>query len=955
MMERGVHRTRTSLMALAMTIATPGVVHAAPSGQSAAASPEQAKSEQGSTQQAGGGQADIVVTATRRARPLSQVPVAVSVIDAEALRNSGASDIRQLNQLSPSLLVSSTGSEANAVARIRGIGTVGDNPGLESSVALFIDGVYRPRTGAGLTELGAVERIELLRGPQGTLFGRNASAGLIAIVTRAPELTFDASGEAGYGNYNQWRLAGRVTGPLTDRIAVSIETVHVRRDGLMRMVGPGGVDLGDTNDRNRQLVRGQMLIRPDDRFSLRLIADYTQRDEHCCAAAYRDTGEETGANLSTATPSATNRIVTLLSKVGGEFPNGASPYAQAPFERRASVTPGRPYVSRVRDWGLSAEANYSADERLKLTSITGWRSYKSADYGDYDYSSADILYRDPGTYRRFTNLSQEFRAQGKVLGGALDWLVGGYYAHEELVLRDNIRFGADYGRFAACRLLGGTGTTPSALLGLAPNCVTPVGLAGLGTQLVNGGFPAGLVPVLSGGLTTLAGIGSGGGTAGDTDSRYRQKSDSFALFTHNIIRLSPRLDLTLGLRHTWESKRLNATLANDNAACLTLQRRGSGAADDLVDIATLADANGRALFGNAAALAGGILTLGCLGNASPAIDALALQDRMHSGEFSGTAALSWRPTDRLMVYASFARGYKAGGYNLDRFELGNRGVGAAVSPVSFFTPRSNSDAASLGFSPETANAYELGVKLNHRRFSANIAAFRQEFSEFQLNSFNGTSFIVQNISGCGGTPTATAPCPKRKPGLVSQGVEAELSVTPTPTLLLTGGVTYTDARYAERLAGSPDGSVPLDPALFLLPGGRMSNAPRLVTTASIGWTPPIGTAGLSALLYVDGRRTSSYNTGSDLYPEKMQDGYLLMNARLGLRGRDQRWAVEFWCQNLLDTDYRQLDFNSPLQGSGPNNQTAAQLGRGGTVMTNQLYSAYLGEPRTYGLTLRWTM
>jgi iron complex outermembrane receptor protein len=118
---------------------------------------------------------DIIVTATRRNEALSNVPLAVSAVTAETLRNSGASDIRGLTQVSPSLLVSSTSSEAGAGgARIRGVGTVGDNPGLESSVAVFIDGVYRSRIGVGLTELGPVDRIEVLRGPQGTLFGRNA-------------------------------------------------------------------------------------------------------------------------------------------------------------------------------------------------------------------------------------------------------------------------------------------------------------------------------------------------------------------------------------------------------------------------------------------------------------------------------------------------------------------------------------------------------------------------------------------------------------------------------------------------------------------------------------------------------------------------------------------------------------------------------------------------------------
>ena len=109
---------------------------------------------------------------------------------AETLQNSGANDIRQLNQVAPSLLVSSTGSEANGSARIRGIGTVGDNPGLESSVPVFIDGVYRSRSGIGLNELGEIERVEVQRGPQGTLGGRNSSAGLISIYSKKPIFHF---------------------------------------------------------------------------------------------------------------------------------------------------------------------------------------------------------------------------------------------------------------------------------------------------------------------------------------------------------------------------------------------------------------------------------------------------------------------------------------------------------------------------------------------------------------------------------------------------------------------------------------------------------------------------------------------------------------------------------------------------------------------------------------------
>ena len=145
---------------------TPQPTEPSPTEQAATTDEAQALAEEDS--------GEIIVTAQGRRQVLQDVPIAVTAVGAQEMQNSGATDIRQLNQLAPSLLVSSTGTEANGSARVRGIGTVGDNPGLESSVAVFIDGVYRSRNGTALTELGPVERVEVLRGPQGTLFGRNA-------------------------------------------------------------------------------------------------------------------------------------------------------------------------------------------------------------------------------------------------------------------------------------------------------------------------------------------------------------------------------------------------------------------------------------------------------------------------------------------------------------------------------------------------------------------------------------------------------------------------------------------------------------------------------------------------------------------------------------------------------------------------------------------------------------
>src|SRR5918996_5659908 len=175
---------------------------------------------------------EIIITAQGRRQVLQDVPIAVTAVGSEEMQNSGATDIRQLNQLAPSLLVSSTGSEANGSARIRGIGTGRDNPGLESSVAVFIDGVYRSRSGIGLNELGDIERVEVLRGPQGTLFGRNASAGLIHVISRRPEFEFGGYAELSYGNYDYIRAAGAITGPIANGLSARLDAVYVRRDGF---------------------------------------------------------------------------------------------------------------------------------------------------------------------------------------------------------------------------------------------------------------------------------------------------------------------------------------------------------------------------------------------------------------------------------------------------------------------------------------------------------------------------------------------------------------------------------------------------------------------------------------------------------------------------------------------------------------------------------------------------
>jgi iron complex outermembrane receptor protein len=879
---------------------------------------------------------EIVVTAQGRTQLLSDVPVAISAVNAETLQNSGANDIRQLNQVAPSLLVSSTGSEANGSARIRGIGTVGDNPGLESSVPVFIDGVYRSRSGIGLNELGEIDRVEVQRGPQGTLGGRNSSAGLISIYSKKPSFTFGGSGELTYGNYEFMRAATSFTGPITEQLAFRVDGVYVKRDGFYTDDQNGR----DVNNRDRYFLRGQLLFEPTDALSIRLIADYTSRKEECCAATYvdRTVNEFIGdlnnpSTVGVAATATSNNIVNVLRDLGQPL----AAFNQG-YGRKISISPNRVFTGETKDYGFSGQIDYDFGGAT-LTSITAYRQYRSGQASDTDYGEVDILYRAPSddAYRQFHTFTQELRLQGEAFGGTLDWLVGGFYANEKLTVRDNLRFGNQYGRFANCRIISGGGLAFS-YSPTSQSCIAPALRPTVSGALGAAG------PALLAGLDRLDTLNN----LGTTNDRYFQNGTNWAIFTHNIVHITDTLDLTLGLRYTKDKKKFNATFGNDNAVCTANQAA-------LAPLLTTA----------AAGTAGAIIGLSCQGNSTAELNGVSINDQRSEDEVTGTAILSWKPTDDLLLYGSFARGYKAGGFNLDRSAL--------KSPVPTFASVGGAQAlvGNLQFDPELVDSYELGAKYSTGPFSLSVSAFRSDFSNFQLNTFNGTVFLVQTINGCnnliGGpnadtdqnfsaagtnfnaAPNTTGTCASGDVtyGVRTQGVELEASLVPARNFRLAAGLTYARTKYQSDLIGTKNGTA-LDTALRKLPGDNLSNAPELVATSSVTWTPEIGSGGMSGLVYIDTRLTSDYNTGSDLFPQKEQDGFAVFNARIGLRGPDESWGIELWGQNIFNQDYAQVAFNTPFQAG----QTSAPFVDPQYPGGRQLISQFLAEPRTYGITLR---
>ena len=909
---------KSVLLATVCAFALPGVAFAqqAPAAQAA----ENTSANQG----------EIIVTATKRSQRLSDVPIAVSAVSAEQLRNSGGSDIRQLNQLAPSLLVSSATNESSGVARIRGIGTVGENPGLESSVAVFIDGVYRSRTGVGLTDLGQLERIEVLRGPQGTLFGRNASAGLINIITAQPSYKAGGNAEASYGNYNNIRFQGGITGPIAgDKVAFRLDGVYNKRDGYLTDVVSGR----ELANRNRWLVRGQLLIEPTDDLRIRLIGDYNQKNEECCGAAYVEPIRNLRRDATGAIIPSANTLLPILGAFGGIVPQPAN---GDKFARQASITPGQDYNQRTRDWGFSGEVGWNLGA-VNLTSITAYREYKNTGNQDGDFNSLDLLDRR-GQFRKFQTFTQELRIQGKAFGDRLDFLVGGYYAHEKLTFIDHLTFGNDAERFGNCLFSESFGRAlgAGALVNTADSSCFNRPLAAILAS--NPLIPAGTRAVISGlaGLTPLSakGFDPRGGYAnlaaaigyvpppgaslfnntGIVQDSFAQTGQNYAFFTHNVIAIVPdKLLLTLGARYTHDRKELDASFNHSNTFCAAL--RGS----------TLASLSG--------------LPCAINGTAGPGFSPSSPGGTKSESKVTGTAVLSYKPTDRLLTYASFSRGYKAGGFNLDT---------AGLNPA---LPSAND----LQFAPETVNAYELGAKLNLRDFKLNATLFYQSFQNFQLNLFNGTNFQVTNISACkddlggGDTDTSgiTGACPadRIKDGVVSKGVELEAAMYPARDVAVTAGFTLADTKYAKNLTAF--NGAPLGTGLFQLPDRRISNSSQYVVTSSFAWTPPIRGTDLSALFYLDMRYQSSLNTGSDLDLEKVQQGFAVANGRIGVYGADQKWGIEVWGQNLFNTLYQQIAADAPGQGSGTIRGVAKN---GGTA--NQLFITFPAEPRTFGVTLR---
>jgi iron complex outermembrane recepter protein len=786
---------------------------------------------------------EVIVTAQKREQNQQDVPIAVIALSGQQLQDAGVTDLKNMTELTPGITVTSTTSENSTTARIRGIGTVGDNVGLESSVGVVIDGVYRPRNGVGFGDLGDIASIQVLEGPQGELFGKNNDAGVIVVETQRPSSTFGVSGEITGGNFGDKELSGSVTGPAGGLSAFRLYAEYKKRDGFLDVETGTGNRQDAVNDRNLYLVRGEYLINPSSDVSLLLIGDFSRRNEKCCQA----TPVYPGPFAGIITALATN---PLLGGTAGQpaFPDTPT----NPFNRQSFAN--YPISQQIWDRGFSAQLDWNFGG-THLTSISAWRDNSIAAGNDADYSEAALIQVPAnGNVTDFKQMSEELRLAGTT--DRLNWLIGAFADKELLNLTSTILADNAFDLY-----LGGTATAAAGIF--PPNFL--------------------LLPELTGNLPGQTFVP---GVSGQADA-YEQTEKSYAFFTNETYKLTEGLDLTAGLRYTHEAKDDTASYHNPD---------GGAACGQLLTAPppSLALPYVQAL----------LLGYGCATPFNPFFNGTTHPQSLSENDLNATVKLDYHFTDEVMGYASWGNGTKAAGFNLAR--VTNPAAANPLAPI-----------LDTEFPRETVNSFEIGVKseLAQKTVRLNADVFDQRYRDFQLNTFTGIVFVVSSL-----------------PNVDSKGAEMRLDwLAPLPGLSVTGGVVYADTQITK-----------FGDALYLFAANRrndrLSFSPLWSGVLAATYHVPLGSS-LGLRLSADEKYSSSYNTGSDLDPIKIQGSYGILDARLGIGPPDGTWTFELWGQNLADKGYFQVAFDSPFQGlavPGFNNQI----------------DAFVGDPRTFGATLR---
>jgi iron complex outermembrane receptor protein len=360
---------------------------------------------------------DIIVSARKTPETLQDTPLAVSVITGDFLDRTGFVQVSEVARFIPGIALSPLNTTRANGSKIRGFSTFSFSDGFESSVSTVVDGVVLGREAQGFTDFLDIKSVEVIKGPQGTLFGKNASAGVINIQTNDPEFDFGGSGDVTYGSFSELKLRGTVTGPLVDdKLAVRLTGTYNKRDGVLENAIAGEKDI---NDRDSYALRGKLLFKANDDLRIVLTGDLGHSSNRCCQSTYRFAGPPSGA-LFFATNPGVLQLRDALAALG---------IVPGPSNRRIGVRDER-ILEEKSSGGVALNVDYDFGDS-SMSSITSWRKWSIDEFNEADGVSNSNVNSRNGTKVKTEQFTQELRLNTKI-GSAVDLVAGLFFFHQDL-------------------------------------------------------------------------------------------------------------------------------------------------------------------------------------------------------------------------------------------------------------------------------------------------------------------------------------------------------------------------------------------------------------------------------------------------------------------------------------------------------------------------------------------
>jgi iron complex outermembrane recepter protein len=744
---------------------------------------------------------EVVVSSRRRIEKVQDVPIAISVITGKQAEQTGAFNVNRIKELVPSVQLYSS-NPRNTGINIRSLGSPFGltNDGIDPGVGFYVDGVYYARPAATTLDFIDIEQIEVLRGPQGSLFGKNTTSGAFNITTRKPSFTTGADFEVSYGNYAFLQAKASVTGALGKKVAGRLSFSGTQRDGLIDNVATGR----PTNTLNNQGIRGQLLWTPTVNTNIILAADITTQRP--------DGYAQVVAGVAPTQRAAYRQFDAIIKDLNYQLPSLNA------FDRK--IDHDTPWRSGQDMGGISLNVDTKIGSGT-LTSTTAWRFWNWDPSNDRDFTGLQVLAKSQNPTRQ-TQFTQEVRYAGQ-LTSKVSGVVGVFFIDQTSQTNGTEESGNAQWRFAQSST--------------SPLWKTPGLFEGYGIK---------------------------------TDARIR--SSSAAVFGQLDWAITDRLHVLPGLRYNFDKKDANYSrttyggLQTTDPALLALKK--SVYSDQAFDSST------------------------------------------DNTDFSGNITVSFKASDKINAYATYAKSYKPVGVNVAGLPTDSKGLPLLDLAV---------------IKPEKVNHYEVGVKTSPFRNSVfNLAFFNTDIKDFQTN--------VQ-AAELGVNRGYLANADKVR----VRGAELDASFVISQHLTINGAATYTDGKYV-KFTNAP---LPLEetgaPVAFKdVSGTELPGASKWAGSLGGELSDNAKFYGNSGKIFLalDSYARSEFSSSPSASKYLVVPGYAIFNARLGFRA-SQGLSVHFWGRNLLNKDY----YEQLLPAGGNTGQ----------------YAGVIGDQRTYGVTLKYSL